>query len=561
MRTVNIPFFIVIFAYLFLSGCSTMPKNGPLATRFYDSMQGDLAWSNSSWPLPRANSLVEKVMEAEEIGLRFSYYNLDEVRAILTEANARKETGGRPVSRRKLLKLDRLLTKLFLIYGGNLLYGHIDPLNLEGEGGTAPEEIDLVQTLQNAVGTDLIPESLDWLQPRHPGYSGLKSVLKYYREISDRGGWPQVPFGTDLKRSDRGPRVLALKARLLVTGDLETNSTDDLFDNPVEEAVRRFQARHGLEVTGEVDALTLSDLNMPVEARIRQIRVNLERWRWLARDFGTRYLMIDIAGFRLAVVERGREILEMPIIVGQPSWKTPTFSGTMTYLVLNPVWRIPREIVIEEFVPKILENPDYLSDMRVRILRGPEEIDPASIEWESLEEDMDFWLVQESCAENPLGRIKFMFPNDFEVYLHDTPQQELFSASFRAFSHGCVRIQKPFELMDYLLENPNQCPDKPVGIDRQTEIPEELSALLDRARQDPCFTVEEYLERDCLNWTHLSVLAALQTGLEQYLVLPEPIQVHLTYLTAWVDSGGTIHFRTDLYGYDRAIDQALNQGS
>jgi murein L,D-transpeptidase YcbB/YkuD len=558
----NKSIFFILFISLSFPACSTIPKNGPMATRFYEGTGKDLVWSESTGLLPRASSLLEKVMAAEEEGLRSAYYDTEEIEGLLLEASTRKKEGKGPLNRRKLLKLDRLLTKTFLIYGGNLLYGHVNPLDLESEGRTTPEKIDLVKTLQNAVETDLVVESLTWLLPRHRGYSGLKKVLNQYRAIADRGGWPQVPFGLDLKRGDHGPRVSSLKERLLVTADLEEISSSDLFDEAVEEAVRRFQVRHGLDVTGKVDVLTLSDLNLPVEARIRQIEVNLERWRWLARDFGKRYIMVDIAGFRLMVNEGDETVLTMPIIVGQPTWKTPTFSGTMTYLVLNPVWRIPKEIVVEEFVPKILANPNYLSDMGVKVVRGLNTIDPASIEWKSLDKkSMDFWLVQESCPGNPLGRIKFMFPNKFEVYLHDTPQQELFSASFRAFSHGCVRIEKPFELMDYLMQETNECPDEPMGQNGTEVVSEGLPALLGSARQDPCFTVEDYLERDCLNWAHLSVIAALQTGLEQYVVLPERIEVHLTYLTTWVDESGTVNFRTDVYGNDKAIDQALGQGS
>jgi murein L,D-transpeptidase YcbB/YkuD len=555
--------YLAIIAVLSFSACTSVPKNGPLAARFYEGMGNELVWSESNGPLPRARSLVDKVKDSPEEGLRSDYYNLGEIEEILDEARARELEGKGPPGRRKLLKLDRLLTKAFLIYGGNLLYGHVDPLDLEGESGTTREQTDLVEILGNAIDTDLVVESLDWLLPRHPGYSRLKMILKEYKEISARGGWPQVPMGINLKTGDRGEQVAALKERLYVTGDLKkADSGDrDLFDEDLEKAVRRFQSRHGLDVTGEVDPLTFSDLNMPVEARIRQIEVNLERWRWLARDFGQRYVMVDIAGFRLMIYEGNDAVLMMPIIVGQPSWKTPTFSGTITYLVLNPVWRIPKEIVLEEFVPKILENPDYLSELGVNIYKGLTVIDPATVDWRELDkEKMDFWLVQESCPENPLGRVKFMFPNKFEVYLHDTPQRELFTASFRAFSHGCVRIEKPFELMDYLLKDTDQCSEGFSEADERPSFQTDLPEMLRRANIDPSQTVEEYFERDCLNWKHLNVISSLRTGLEQYIVLPEPVNVHLTYLTSWVDERGVVHFRTDVYGNDRSVDQALGKG-
>ncbi len=244
----------------------------------------------------------------------------------------------------------------------------------------------------------------------------------------------------------------------------------------------------------------------------------MERWRWLPSDLGDRYIFVNTAAFQLSVVEYGRPVMKMRIVVGKPYWHTPSFSAKMTYLVLNPTWNVPRNIAVEEIIPMVRKNPNYLDREGLKILSSlggkPELIDPDTVNWKSIsEENPGIRFFQPPGPHNPLGRIKFMFPNRFSVYLHDTPSKRLFNHTVRTFSHGCIRIEKPLELADYLLPELSK---------------EDISSLIEQ-------------------------------GDEQKVPLPEPVIVHSLYWTAWVDSDGTVNFREDIYGRDEALLELLSE--
>jgi murein L,D-transpeptidase YcbB/YkuD len=295
----------------------------------------------------------------------------------------------------------------------------------------------------------------------------------------------------------------------------------DLFDVVLEDAVKRFQRRHGLDDDGVVGRDTLAALNVSVEDRARQIELNLERWRWLPRDLGRRHILVNIAGFELAVVEDDQLALEMRVVVGRPYRRTPVFSAPMTYLVFSPYWHVPPSLALQDVVPAVLKDPDYLTKKNIKVFRGwgaeTREIDPATIDWSSVNtRNFLFRFRQEPGVNNSLGAVKFMFPNPFNVYLHDTPSRELFQKAERTFSSGCIRIAKPLELAAYLL-------------------------------------------RGAPGWSAEGIEAAAQKGVEQTVRLPEPIPVHLLYWTSWIDPDGSLQFRNDVYGRDRLLDEALRE--
>jgi murein L,D-transpeptidase YcbB/YkuD len=313
----------------------------------------------------------------------------------------------------------------------------------------------------------------------------------------------------------------ALRERLRLEDDLGPAQEQDaeLFDPALEQATKKFQRHHGLEADGAVGAATRAELNVPVERRVGQLELNLERWRWLPEDLGRRHIIVNIAAFELEVVEEDAVILAMRVVVGRLYNRTPVLSDTMRYIVLNPYWHVPRGIAAEELLPIIKKDPSYLAKYKLRVFpnSGPDtrEVDPANIDWSALSSaEFPFRLRQDPGPINSLGRVKFMFLNKFNVYLHDTPARPLFEETQRDLSHGCIRIQKPIELAVYLLQ------------------------------QEP-------------GWNREALVRALDDAVDRTVPLPEPIQIHLLYWTAWADADGTIQFRPDIHGGDDPLWQAL----
>ncbi|MCX5864550.1 MAG: L,D-transpeptidase family protein [Deltaproteobacteria bacterium] len=343
----------------------------------------------------------------------------------------------------------------------------------------------------------------------------LETALSQYRQITEQGGWPQVPGGPALHEGDRNDRIPILKQRLGASGDLATSAAQgDHFDGALKEAVQRFQTRHGLLADGTVGAGTLTELNVPTSERIRQLAASLERCQPLPAVLEHRHILVNIADFTLKLYEDGKPVLAMPVIVGKTYRQTPVFNGRISSLVLNPNWEVPHSIATKDLLPKIKKNPGYLGQMHLRVFQGWQdsaEIDPATINWASLSAThFPYRLRQDPGPANALGRVKFLFPNPFDVYLHDTPSRELFQKDARTFSSGCIRIAKPLDLAAYLLQGTK------------------LNSV------------------DALN-------AAISREKTQQIVIPAPIAVHIVYMTAWVDRDGIIQFRSDIYNRDPAL--------
>jgi len=490
--------------------------------RFYEQRTYRPAWSGEDGPLPHVDVLIKAIGEADREGLRPDDYHLAEIEVTLKEVHQNQEN-EKPLNPRRLVDLDLLLTDAFLIYGSHLLAGRINPETIDAEWHANRRDADLAQVLQTALNSSQIEEALKSLLPAQPGYANLKQALTRYRGIAAKGGWPIVPNGLNMQKGDRGERVLALRNRLIATSDLDQRpyNNTDLFDDSLEEAVRRFQRRHGLDIDGIVGPLTLAALNVPVEERVCQIEVNMERWRWLPQNLGQRYVLINIANFELDVVENGLLVMTMRVVVGRDYRRTPVFSDKMTYLVLSPYWHVPPKLAIQDKLPLIRKNPDYLVKENIRVFQGwgaeTKEIDPTSVDWSKVTaKNFNYRLRQEPGPQNALGRVKFMFPNKFDVYLHDTPSRELFAKTVRTFSSGCIRIEKPIELAEYLLAG------------------------------DP-------------KRTRAAILAGIDKRVEQTVRLPEPMPIHLLYWTAWADQDGSVQFRNDIYGRDKLLDEALRE--
>lgn len=343
----------------------------------------------------------------------------------------------------------------------------------------------------------------------------LESALVHYQQLAAQGGWPEVPAGPSLHEGEMDERIHFLRKRLAASGDLATPLDQGVFfDEPLREAVQRFQARHGLSADGVVGAKTLNELNVPISKRVRQLAASLERCQPLPSLLEPRHILVNIADFTLKLYEDGKLRLSMPVIVGKTYRQTPVFTGCISSLVLNPSWEVPHSIATKDLLPKIKKNPGYLGQSHFRIFRGwkpSEEIDPAAIDWQNLSPSrFPYRLRQEPGPANALGRVKFLFPNPYDVYLHDTPARELFQKDARTFSSGCIRLARPLDLAVYLLQG------TPLG---------SMDALT----------------------------AALSHEKTQSVAIPLPIPVHIAYMTAWVDREGIIQFRPDIYNRDPAL--------
>jgi murein L,D-transpeptidase YcbB/YkuD len=501
-----------------------------LLPTFYVKQNYKPAWSDNNGLLPQAEVLINIIRDADREGLKPNDYHFSQLETALRGIRQDKvvsypnyQSDDNSPNPRDLANIDLLLTDAFILYGSHLLHGRINPKTVDAAWLIEDQEQDLIEVLRTALSSNKVEEALKNLMPRHPSYTSLTQALIKYREIADKGGWPTLSDGPKMEKGEHSERVTVLRKRLAITGDLNEELTNDseLFDDSLEQALRNFQRRHGLRTDGIVGQYTLAALNVPVEKRIGQIELNMERLRWLPQNLGSRYILVNVANFELYVAENNQTLMSMRVIVGKPYWNTPVFTAEMTYLVLNPHWNIPQTIFAEEKLPKIKKDPEYFSKDRIRVLKGwspkAQEIDPTTIDWSKVtEQNFNYRLRQEPGTGNPLGQIKFMFPNPYHVYLHDTPQKGLFSRTDRNLSHGCIRIEKPLDLAEYVLH---------------------LSPA----------------------WTPRKIRTAINKGATKSVGLPEPIPVYLVYFTAWVEEDSSIEFRNDIYGRDEALYQALRE--
>jgi murein L,D-transpeptidase YcbB/YkuD len=479
------------------------------------------AWTHPGGLRPRADSLLALLENASSEGLHAADYHVDRLReewAIIRDASAPDP--------RRLAEVDLLLTDAFMLFGSHLLRGRVDPETLDANWSIERRAADFAAVLERALTGGSIRQALMQLAPPQPEYAQLRAALARYRRVQQAGGWTTVPEGPALRTGDAGPRVERLRDRLQATGERAidvpvADTTASVFDEALESAVLRFQARHGLDADGVVGAATLQALNVPVEARIRQIRLNMERWRWLPQNLGTRHLLVNIAGFELRLIEQGEDVMRMRVVTGQPYRQTPVFSGDISYLVLNPYWNVPHSIAVRDKLPLIKQDPGYLAQQKMTLFRGwgadAQIVDPATVDWSSVTaRNFPYRLRQDPGPQNALGRVKFMFPNKYNVYLHDTPSRSLFARAERTFSSGCIRLERPLDLARYLLA------DQP-------------------------------------EWTEARIQAVLGTNVERSVSLRQPMPVHLQYWTAWAERDGTVHFRRDVYSRDEPLGRALSE--
>jgi murein L,D-transpeptidase YcbB/YkuD len=417
-----------------------------------------------------------------------------------------------------LVDLELALSDAFFMLGSHFLAGRLNPESLDPEWRANRRHRDLAPIINRAATLPQPGDALLDLLPQSAGYEQLVRRLAEFRSVQMHGGWQAVPEGPTLREGDDDMRVIELGERLRSGGDFN-GEPSALFDSELAAAVSRFQSRHGLGADGIVGQATLRALNVPVERRIDQIIVNLERWRWLPENLGVRYVLVNIAGFTLDVIDQDNTTLSMRVVVGQPYRRTPVFSSSISYLVFNPFWEVPISIAVKDKLPLIKSDPGMLAKQGYTLLEGwgasETIVDPLMVNWATITaKNFRFRLRQSPGPHNALGRVKFMFPNEFSVYLHDTPSRELFSRDSRPFSSGCIRLERPLELAELLLAG------------------------------DPA-------------WDRAAIVRAIGTRKEKTVRLPQAVPVHLLYWTAWVDSDNALQFRDDIYFRDTNVLRLL----
>jgi len=327
-------------------------------------------------------------------------------------------------------------------------------------------------------------------------YKDLAIQLKKYTDVEKAGGWPVLPESLKkIKKGRSSPGVVALKKFLAATGDLNQQDTTSTYNDTAVNAVKNFQSRFGLTSNGVISSAVLKEMNVPVIDRIKQILINMNRMRWMPQEPGGELLVVNIPEFILHVYDGKNNVFNMPVVVGKEGHNTTIFSDKLTEIVFSPYWNVPESIVKKEIVPSMEKDPDYLEKNDMEITG---ELNGLPV------------VRQKPGEKNSLGKIKFLFPNSFNIYFHDTPAKSLFNSSVRAFSHGCIRLSQPEKLADYLLRDDSQWP------------PEKINE-------------------------------AMNSGNEKFVSIKNPVPVFITYYTAWVDENGKLNFRDDIYGHDKEI--------
>lgn len=471
-------------------------------------------WVNEEGPTDQAERIFAALKNANVDGLDPSDYGVYKIAS---------EWEGRSEGQLVRLDIDLTLGLLAFIYDmreGRMAPRLHNPKLFDQAGCVVFDPVNsIAEVLKRSDPSDYFAS----LAPQHRHYRVLRQQLHKYLGIAAHGGWPRIALGETLRSSDVDSRIPAVRALLTITGDLShiEDSQQDLFSKELELAVKSFQDRHGLEVDGVIGKKTIAAFNVSAEERVTQILINMERWRWTEHNLGSKYVLVDIAGFELQGVVDDVVQLDMRVIVGKQHHETPVFSDSIKYIDFNPFWNITPSIARNEMLEKLREDSEYLESKHIRLFSSWQadgvEIAPQSIDWSQVSKKQigRYKLRQDPGEWNALGVVKFVFPNKYSIYMHDTPGRNLFEKSDRAFSHGCIRLGAPNRLAEFLLAGNEK------------------------------------------GWTLEKISRLIETNKRKIISLKPPVPVHLVYQTAWVDKDEVIHFSKDLYGRDQQLIHAL----
>ncbi|WP_172838728.1 L,D-transpeptidase family protein [Solemya velesiana gill symbiont] len=494
---------------------STQEGENSSIADFYRVTGTESIWISANGLSERGDRFINFLGQVEAEGLDSKRYLYDEILVYSRREN---------LCQLELWRLELLLDLVYLTLGKDLIQGRAD-WNVHDPRWHIPRSVASLSILAGILNSEIpIDRALRALGPKHYAFHQLKNVLVRYRDIERAGGWESIETRKSLKGGMETPLVAVLRERLSMAGDLDDADAVNplLFDESLTKAVKAFQGRHGLEQDGVVGRKTREAMNVPVGERVRQIELNMERWRWLPRNLGDEYIIVNTAAFRLDYVKNAGTALSMRVIVGDQLNRTPVFTKELTYIDINPVWNVPHTIATDEILPQLAMKPDYLENNGFRILSdwsdSARELTFEETGWSvDNKSDFPYRLRQDSGDGNALGRIKFLLPNEYNIYLHDTPGKRLFNKPRRTFSHGCIRIENPRGL---------------------------ALNLFDQLKK----------------WDEVRLDETLDSGENRKAVLKKPVPVYIVYLTSWVDESGTVHFSGDHYHRDSSLVRHLFPG-
>lgn len=479
-----------------------------LLAAFYQLREYRPAWAD---PMQQA-ALLAALDGITDDGLLAQDYASDTLRAAWSQRSA--DTS--PALASELLATRSLLTALV-----HLLNGKVDPRVLERDWNFQARRIDVPSALRKAsaaIDGGEIAALLDSARPTYALYTQLREGLRRLRQVQRRGGWPQIAAGPSLQAGDDDPRIPALRERLRLSGygdpEMEAAADSTHFDRVLEDALRRFQRKQYLAANGVLGKETLAALNVSVAMRIDQVRVNLERARWLLHETSAEFLLVDIAGYRATYFQHGQPQWSTKVQVGKPYRKTPSFRSQINRITFNPTWTVPPTILRKDILPKVRKNLGYLAANRLRVLdQAGNALNPEQVDWNN---PRGITLRQDAGPGNSLGRVAIRFDNPYNVYLHDTPHTELFDLDQRAFSSGCIRVENPLELVERLLDDP-------------------------------------------LQWNRAAIDALIASNQTRNVTLHRPVTVLLMYWSVDIQRDGRLGFKHDIYGRDARILHELSK--
>ena len=456
---------------------------------FYTQRQDAPAWVDHRRPTEKAARVIALLNTARQHGFDPKDYAAPEL--LEMSQAVEKIDKASPERLERLAEFDARMTAGLLAFGRDIAVGR---QHGDANWKARREAPDVVAAVTKAA--DDPDQFVDLVRPPHPEYAALQKALDDLIGQKEKGGWVKVPSAQSAEE---------LRQRLTMSGQFK-DGTD------LPSAVKAFQALHQIPASGVVDKTTLEALNVPLDWRIHQVALNLQRWRYMPNELGEQHFFVNIPYFHLIARESGKPVMDIRVVVGKPGNNTPIFSEDMETVVFSPYWNIPDTIAESETAPAIARDPNYLTRQGIEILRvsgsGTETLNASDVDWGNAESLKGLAFRQRPGAGNALGHVKFLFPNKYNVYLHDTPADSLFAKPSRAFSHGCVRVEEPEALAKYVL-------------------------------------------KDYPEWDDASIKAAMLSGNEKHVKLKKKIPVHIAYFTAWVDENGGLHFQPDIYGYDR----------
>jgi murein L,D-transpeptidase YcbB/YkuD len=497
---------------------------GKLVKEFYESYGYSLPWVTGMQPTTQAQQAITLLLNAGQKGLSAEDYD----GPLWGDRLAKLKAGASQSSEADALQFDVALTVSVMRYISDLHIGRVNPKHFDFGLDIEAKKYDLPQFLkQDVVGASDVAVALAQVEPQYPGYRRTIQALNVYLDLVGKDDGEQLPAVTKtIAPGDAYPGVPRLIRLLTLLGDLPAGASvagdGTVYQGALVDAVKNFQRRHGHDPDGRIDTRTLAELNIPLTRRVRQMQLTLERWRWLPLEYGKSPIVANIPEFRLRAYDENFKIgATMNVVVGKAlDHNTPVFSNTMQYVVFRPYWSVPYSIARAEFLPRIAKDPDYLTKKGFEVVNSRQDVvESGTVTSDELQQLRagKLFIRQKPGPKNSLGLVKFIFPNNFNIYMHDTPEQEFFSKSRRVFSHGCIRLEKPADLAVWVL-------------------------------------------RDNPGWNMDHVRAAMNGSETQQVNLVHPIPVLILYATVIVTEDGQVHFYDDIYGHDASLEKVLAKG-